>query len=126
MGPLLALKGRFCENVRRLILCRDVSKKKPWIILQSFQQPVQGDPLSPIAMLEDWGSAFYDCGNDGVIVLENKKCCSLGNWKTYWIEMVVAPWVILIFRSFRIAFWILGFCLWCQNIKGSIHEIEGR
>ena len=94
MGPLLALKGRFCENVRRLLFRRNIPQTDPRIILQSFQQPVKGDPLGPVAMFEDRGSTFYDCGNDGVIILENKQFGYLGNRKTYWIDMVDTPWVI--------------------------------
>ena len=72
MGPLLTLKASFGKDIGDLVMRGNIPQADSGISLKSFQKPVKGDPLGSIAMFENRGSAFDDCGNDRVAIFEDQ------------------------------------------------------
>ena len=93
MGPLLSLEGSFGEDVGRLVLGWHVPQADAGVILQAFEQPIKSNSLSPAAMFVDRTPALDDRGNDGIVILQDKKSCPFCNRRPNWIHIINSPWV---------------------------------
>ena len=78
MEPLRALESRLGEDIRGLIFGLNVTQTNRRVSLETFQQPVQGNPLGPVAMLQNWRTPLYDRRNDRVIIFHDQKFGTLG------------------------------------------------